>query len=174
MWGIDFLKNLPAPKYERRPGIHKFSRWNVPSSPRLGDLERDQNLTSVCNMKNDPHRSNKKIVVGYPLQRCNLWHRLFFGANFSVYSQSTATPKNEMKVQIRANISMYHLEVKQIYPIDEGCYRVSYQALVVTYGWQYLFNPTLVISCSIAAAIYMCNMCTKCLGISPLFGDTSY
>lgn len=128
----------------------------------------------VCNMKNDPHRSNKKIVVGYPLQRCNLWHRLFFGANFSVYSQSTATPKNEMKVQIRANISMYHLEVKQIYPIDEGCYRVSYQALVVTYGWQYLFNPTLVISCSIAAAIYMCNMCTKCLGISPLFGDTIY
>lgn len=43
--GIDFFKNLPAPKYERRPGIHKFSRWNVPSSPRLGDLERDQNLT---------------------------------------------------------------------------------------------------------------------------------
>lgn len=83
-------------------------------------------------------------------------------------------PKNEMKVQIRANISMYHLEVKQIYPIDEGCYRVSYQALVVTYGWQYLFNPTLVISCSIAAAIYMCNMCTKCLGISSLFGDTIY
>lgn len=174
MWqGLIFFKNLPAPKYERRPGFINFRVGMFRLSPGLA-ISNATRIWRVCNMKNDPHRSNKKIVVGYPLQRCNLWHRLFFGANFSVYFQSTATPKNEMKVQIRANISMYHLEVKQIYPIDEGCYRVSYQALVVTYGWQYLFNPTLVISCSIAAAIYMCNMCTKCLGISPLFGDTSY
>lgn len=179
MWGIDFLKNLPAPKYERRPGIHKFSRWNVPSSPRLGDLERDQNLTRYgadvyAIWKMIPIDQTRRLLSGIHCKGVIFDTDYFFGANFSVYSQSTATPKNEMKVQIRANISMYHLEVKQIYPIDEGCYRVSYQALVVTYGWQYLFNPTLVISCSIAAAIYMCNMCTKCLGISPLFGDTIY
>lgn len=175
---IDFKKNLPAPKYERRPGFINFrvGMFRLPSAWRSRTRPKFDKIRSrcVCNMKNDPHRSNKKIVVGYPLQRCKLWHRLYFGANFNVYFQSTATPQNEMKVQIQANISMYHLEVKQIYPIDESCYRVSYQALVVTCGWQYLFNPTLIISCFIAAAIYMCNMCTQCLGISSLFGDTIY
>lgn len=173
---IDFKKNLPAPKYERRPGFINFrvGMFRLPSAWRSRTRPKFDKIRSrcVCNMKNDPHRSNKKIVVGYPLQRCKLWHRLYFG----LLSEYSNTPKWDES----ANTSK-HFNVSPWGQTDIPDWWKLLSRIISgasCHLWVAIFvqpDPyNLLISCFIAAAIYMCNMCTQCLGISSLFGDTIY